>query len=73
MENQTVPYAALEMLSAKQDRSLKRLCASFIVAICVVCVTVIVVCTCMCHSITQTSNNNTNMIMQQIEDYHNGR
>lgn len=72
MIDQNVPYAAIEVLSARYDRGMRRVCAAFIVAIIMVCITVTSVCAFMCRSITNTSNNNTNMIIQQMKEYYNG-
>ena len=72
MENQTVPYAAIEVISARHDRTMKRMCVAFVIAVCVMAICTTIMCAFWCKTITKNSDENAQMIMHQIEDYHNG-
>lgn len=72
MDNQMVPYAAIEIVSARHDRTMKRMCVAFVIAVCVLAICTTIMCAFWCKSISKTVDANAEAIIQQIEEYHNG-
>ena len=70
MDNQMVPYAAIEIVSARHDRTMKRMCVAFVIAVCVMAICTTVMCAFWCKTITKNSDENTHIILEQIEELH---
>ena len=67
-----VPFAALEVISTRHDRTMKRMCISFVVGICV-----LAICNCImfcfwCNKVNKNVDANKDAIVELIEEYHSG-
>lgn len=66
-----VPFAVVEVISARHDKTMKRMCVAFVVAICVLAICTTIMCAFWCKSINMTVDANADTIIQQIEELHN--
>lgn len=71
IDGTNVPFAALEVISARHDRTMKRMCVAFVIAVCVLAICTTIMCSFWCKGITSNSDRNTQMILEHIEELHN--
>lgn len=70
MDNNTVPFAALEVISARHDRTMKRMCIAFVVAFCVLAICNTVMFCFWCNKVNKNVDANKDAIIELIEYYH---
>lgn len=68
--NEMVPFAALEVISARHDRTMKRMCIAFVIAICVLAICTTIMCAFWCKSINRTVDANADAIIEEISNLH---
>ena len=67
-----IPFAALEVISARHDRTMKRMCLAFVVAFCVLAICNTVMFCWWCGKVNDNVDSNKREIVELIREAHYG-
>ena len=72
MNDTMIPYACLEVISARHDKTMKRMCMAFVVAFCVLAICNCVMFCYWCNKVNKNVDENKQEIVELIREAHNG-